>query len=237
MSTEIISAQAFKLKGRLYTLTVVHMLNADKSLFEEQVIKAVKSAPRLFEATPVILDSSFLDDESFDLVWTITCLKKYGMLPIAIQTMNPNHVTLALEIGLAVLSSSANQDKSLNIEEKLSKDSDPILSKPRLHNLPVRSGQQIVSQHGDLIVTSSVSHGAELLAAGNIHVYGALRGRALAGINGNKDARIFCHSLDAELVAIAGIYCLSEAIQAVNYPCQIFLREERIYVEALATKS
>jgi septum site-determining protein MinC len=230
MVTETVSSQAFKLKGRLYTLTVVHMLNADKNLFKEQVLKAVKTAPRLFEATPVILDCSFLADENFDLVWTCACLKKHGMLVIAVQSALPEHIALAAKIGLPVLSSSSTQDKNFVAEE--SKE-EAKSHEARLHNTPVRSGQQIASPYGDLIITSAVSYGAELLAAGNIHVYGALRGRALAGINGNKDVRIFCQSLDAELVSIAGVYCLSDAIRAINYPCQIFLQNERIQVAAL----
>jgi septum site-determining protein MinC len=97
----------------------------------------------------------------------------------------------------------------------------------------VRSGQQFVAKGGDLIVTSSVSHGAELLADGSIHIYGALRGRALAGLSGDVDARIFCHSLEAELVSIAGYYRLSDAIEPVNAPCQIFLVGEQIHIERL----
>jgi len=231
MVNETVNSQAFKLKGRLYTLTVVHIINPDKDLFKEQVAKAVKSAPRLFEATPVVLDCCFLVDEDFDFSWTISCLKKHGMIPIAVQAMLPSHIALAAKIGLPVLSSSSNNDKDFNTEEKPKEVVKKFES--RIHSNPVRSGQQIASPTGDLTITSSVSHGAELLAAGNIHVYGALRGRALAGITGNRDVRIFCQSLDAELVSIAGIYCLSEAIRAINYPCQIFLQDERIQVAAL----
>ncbi len=97
----------------------------------------------------------------------------------------------------------------------------------------MRSGQQVVAKGADLIVTSSVSHGAELLADGNIHVYGTLRGRALAGISGDIEARIFCQSLDAELVSIAGFYRISDAIEPVNGPCQIYLANEHIVVEPL----
>ncbi len=77
---------------------------------------------------------------------------------------------------------------------------------------PVRSGQQIFAERGDLVIVASVSPGAELVARGNIHVYGALRGRALAGVHGDSAARIFCQGLDAELIAIAGLYKLSDAI-------------------------
>lgn len=232
MVEEIVKSQAFKLKGRLYTLTVVHMIDTDKNLFQEQLVKAVKSAPRLFTGTPVIIDCSFITDENFDLSWTVACLKQHGMLPIAIQAVSPSYIALAAQENLPVLSASASQDKTFQDQENsTAKQSAP--SNFRHHMSPIRSGQQVTSPSGDLIVTAAVSHGAELLAAGNIHIYGALRGRALAGITGNKEARIFCQSLDAELVAIAGIYCLSEVIHKVNYPCQIFLRDERIQIEAL----
>ena len=100
---------------------------------------------------------------------------------------------------------------------------------------PVRSGQQIHSE-GDLIVFGLVSTGAELLAAGNIHVYGPLRGRALAGLQGNKNARIFCQSFEAELVSIAGNYKLI-AEQDQKYwkkPLQTYLTKDRLHLEALS---
>ncbi len=100
---------------------------------------------------------------------------------------------------------------------------------------PIRSGQQVYAEGADLIVLSSVSHGAELLADGNIHVYGALRGRALAGIQGNTEARIFCQSLEADLLSIAGRYMVSEAIekyQKVGMQ-QIYLENDRLNISLL----
>lgn len=82
---------------------------------------------------------------------------------------------------------------------------------------PVRSGQRIYAPHCDLIVTNHVSAGAELIADGNIHVYGMMRGRALAGAGGDRDAQIFCSNLSAELVSIAGEYWLSDNIPAEFY--------------------
>jgi septum site-determining protein MinC len=82
----------------------------------------------------------------------------------------------------------------------------------RLVTEPVRSGTQIYARGTDLIVTAAVSAGAELVADGHIHVYGALRGRALAGAGGDVEARIFCSRLEAELVSIAGRYLVSEQL-------------------------
>lgn len=95
---------------------------------------------------------------------------------------------------------------------------------------PVRSGQQVYAPDGDLIVLASVSAGAEILADGNIHVYGTLRGRALAGVKGDTQARIFCHSMAAELVSVAGQYKISEDIDrsVLGKPTQVYLDKDAL---------
>lgn len=106
-------------------------------------------------------------------------------------------------------------------------------SNTRVITQPVRSGQQIYARGGDLIVLASVSHGSELLADGHIHVYGALRGRALAGITGDTNAHIFCHSLEAELISIAGQYKISEDIEqtAWKLAVDISLVQNRLQIK------
>lgn len=100
---------------------------------------------------------------------------------------------------------------------------------------PVRSGQRVYAKSGDLIVLSSVNTGAEVMADGHIHVYGALRGRALAGVKGNVEARIFCHSLEADLIAIAGYYLTNEDLPADKRgrAVQISLSQEHLIIDAL----
>ncbi len=103
---------------------------------------------------------------------------------------------------------------------------------------PLRSGQRVYAP-GDLIVLESVSNGAELIAGGNIHVYGPLRGRALAGAHGDTGARIFGINLEPELVAIAGVYRTAEQPlpQAVHgVPAQIYLRDDKLCIEALGAR-
>ncbi len=231
MSENITNTQAFKLKGRLYTFTVLHVLNTDIKVFSQQFAETVVKAPKLFERTPVVFDLSSVNHSEFDLqsLWQVA--RDYGMIPVAIQGGSPIHDTIAHCQGLAVLNASTTHDKP--IIERSIESTPPEPSKSKLIATPVRSGQQVVAKGGDLIVTSSVSHGAELLADGTIHVYGALRGRALAGISGDLDARIFCQSLEAELVSIAGFYMLSDAIQPVDGPCQIYLLDEHIVIETL----
>ena len=231
MSENTTQTQAFKLKGRIYTFTVLQMLNTDKTIFLQQLADTVVKAPKLFERAPVVMDLSSVAHLDFDLQGLCQMAREHGMIPVAIQGGSQLHDTLAQCQGLAVLNSSTSQDKPI-IEQSL--ESAPTESnKSKLITTPVRSGQQVVAKGSDLIVISSVSHGAELLADGSIHVYGALRGRALAGISGDVDARIFCHSLDAELVSIAGFYRLSDAIDPINGPCQIYLLDEHICIEPL----
>jgi septum site-determining protein MinC len=97
---------------------------------------------------------------------------------------------------------------------------------------PVRSGQRIYST-GDLIILAQVSAGAEIMAEGNIHVYGSLRGRALAGVQGNTEARIFCSDLQAELISIAGNYKVSEDLNGtvLHQPVQIYLQNHTLVIK------
>jgi septum site-determining protein MinC len=117
------------------------------------------------------------------------------------------------------------------------KDDDPISDESTtvLITKPIRSGQRIYS-HGDLIVLAQVGAGAEILAEGNIHVYGTLRGRALAGVQGNVDARIFCSDLQAELISIAGHYKISDDIQGAvsNTPIQFYLQKYALVIKTIA---
>jgi septum site-determining protein MinC len=83
-----------------------------------------------------------------------------------------------------------------------------------LHHQPVRSGQRVYARNRDLIVTAAVGAGAEVMADGCVHIYGSLRGRALAGARGDANARVFCHEFNAELVSIAGVFRVFETIPA-----------------------
>ncbi len=101
---------------------------------------------------------------------------------------------------------------------------------------PLRSGQKIYAHRADLIVIGMVSQGAEIIADGNIHVYGPLRGKAMAGANGNKSMRIFTTQLDAELLSVAGIYHLLEKKPSKalhNNPALIELRDNTLFIQAL----
>ncbi len=231
MTTDnLLKTQAFKLKGRLFTFTVLQLQSVVCEVIVKQLIEMVSQAPKLFENTPIVLDCSAIDSDALDLSSLCQMIRELGVVPIAIQGGNAFLQTCARALGLAVLNASATHDKPL--ETSIDTVTTSITKSKRV-NSPIRSGQQIVSKAADLIIAASVSHGAEVLSEGNIHVYGALRGKALAGMNGDRDARIFCLSLDAELVSIAGFYLVRESLHPVTSPCQIYLQDEQIKIDTL----
>ena len=165
-----------------------------------------------------------------------------GQLEHCMWAANKQQEKRALEANLAILrqnstfenySKSPGTDKNtlskhhkvLHNNRSLEENSTniPRTTNNKLILSPVRSGQQIYAPDGDITVIGSVSHGAELLADGNIHVYGALRGRALAGINNNNQARIFCNSLEADLISIAGQFKISENINQKFWKKHFFI--------------
>jgi septum site-determining protein MinC len=115
------------------------------------------------------------------------------------------------------------------VEEK------PIACRSMFITQPVRSGQQIYAKQTDLIIMSNVSEGAEVLADGHIHVYGALRGRALAGAQGDESARIFSRSMEAELLSIAGNFILNEEIRARIWKesAQVYFKDNVLHLKSL----
>jgi len=224
MQDNLTIPQVLRLKGRLYTVTVIQLMHIDDEFFKQQMQDYVTQAPKLLKQMPVILDFSLIQSKLTTLLPYQSILQKLNIYLIGIQGPQTWLVDLAQKHQLPMFQASANQDKELRpSQETLPKTTKMVMQ-------PVRSGQQIVSQGADLIVLSSVGHGAELLSDGHIHVYGPLRGRALAGINGDKQARIFCTQLDAELVSIAGFYRLRESIPVINGPCQIFINDERLQI-------
>ena len=104
------------------------------------------------------------------------------------------------------------------------------------HNEVLRTGQCLVQDHGDIILNAGINSGSEVIASGNIHIYGSVRGRVIAGAGGNVAARIFCHCLEAELVSIAGTYCVADDIPAhvTKKPVHIYLNDsQELVFEAL----
>ncbi len=122
-----------------------------------------------------------------------------------------------------------------DVDLSVSREVEYVVKAPLLIDKPVRSGQQIYARDTDLIVMGQVGPGAEIIADNNIHIYGPLRGRALCGVSGNASARIFCQSLEAELVSVAGNFRMLETIpeELRGKPAQIWLDKDRLNIEPL----
>jgi septum site-determining protein MinC len=232
---------AFELKGSLFTLAVLHLLSPDLNAFVAELRRHAQKTPNLFKSMPVVIDLQRIsrDEREIDFTSFQHLLKQHGLIPVGIRHGNEKQNLAAQAAGLPLLSSQSSQvsakTKAKVAEKKLSEI-------PTGHTMvvtsPVRSGQQIYAKDANLIVLAQVSHGAEILADGHIHVYGTLRGRALAGIKGDKTARIFCQYLDAELVSIAGVYKLHDSLPTsiVAPIIQIYLESDKIQVEGISGK-
>lgn len=233
---------SFEIKGGVYPLTTLRLLNNDLVVLGKQLQERIMQAPSFFSNAPVVLDLTILAQEQIgtDIIQLANIMRDHKLIPVAIKGGSPEHRRLALEHGIASLAASTETQPKLSPTTQ-SKSATAIQpqqpAKPQYHaakliTTPVRSGQQIYAANSDLVVTASVSQGAELLADGHIHVYGNLRGRALAGVNGDKNARIFCQSLEAELVSIAGHYKVSEDIEKIAWKvaAEINLQNDNLQV-------
>ena len=226
--------KAFELKGRMMTLSVLRVLTSDLDILSQQLDAKIAAAPDLFQNFPVLLDVEALPPDAqraFDIARLDRLLRVRSFVPVGMRGAGDVLCGIAAGVGIGVISAGGTSAR-----RKPAKDS---VAAPRTANVlvqkPVRSGQQIYAKDGDLTVLSTVSPGAEIMADGNVHVYGSLRGRVLAGVSGNTEARIFCRDLDAELVSIAGHYWISEKIQESDRgrPVQIFLNGESLVIEPL----
>ena len=222
-------------QGAVFTVMVVRAGMLRDPVFETELAEQIRLSPRFFLNAPVVLDlkdaAEFTREAEFAEAREI--LRRHTLSLIGVQNSAPAQLEAAAGAGLASFAPNAPQPgRSPPREPTRSASATPVAAKTRLVTQPVRSGTQIYARGADLVVTAAVSPGAEIIADGNIHVYGALRGRALAGAGGDVDARIFCSRLEAELVSIAGRYLVSEQLpsEQQGFPVQIALVDERLTV-------
>lgn len=236
---EPVSTPAFELKAGPLTLPILKLLAGDMDELARQLALKVEQAPGFFRNAPVLIELQAVSGAgtAVDFALLVGLLRGYGMIPFGVRGGSEQQNSMAEMMELAVLSgaperSSARRPATQPATE-VPRQAAPAAT--RVVTQPVRSGQRIYAAGGDLIVIAPVSSGAELLADGNIHVYGALRGRALAGVSGDSSRRIFCYDLQAELVAIAGRYRVSEDIapSTRGRPVQILLQDGTFCIDEL----
>lgn len=224
----------FKLKGSRVTMTILELYQYDYQSFNDTLAATVNSAPDFFNQTPVILSLEKCSQDGFiDFIELGELCREYGLVPVAIRGGSDEQLVSANVAGLPTLPPATGKEKSSDLQpeaavtiREIEVEVEVPVSANKVITTPVRSGQQIYAAGGDLVIIAPVSAGAEILADGNIHVYGPLRGRALAGVKGDTNARIFCQSLEAELISIAGNYKVNEDLQKEHWKGNIQARLE-----------
>ena len=241
-------------------LAQLRVRTLDASVVHRELADKVRDAPQLFARAGVCVDFSALAAEpSHDEARTVLeAVRLAGMLPVGIAYGTSETAMLAEQLGLPVLAKfraafdrgdgSAGGAEAPTAQRSAEAKSVGASAPPTvipqgvassagalIHATPVRSGQQVHAKGRDLAVVAAVGAGAEVIADGSLHVYGPLRGRALAGARGDADARIFCTDFHAELVAIAGVFKVFEDIPASlrGKAVQVRLVDDQIDVSPL----
>lgn len=227
-------------QGALFTVMVVRAGMLRDPAFAHELATQVERSPRFFQNAPVVLDLKGAEGfaGAAEFADARELLRDHTLALVGVQNAEPAQLAAAAAAGLASFAPSSAAPSRRSPAPAAAKPAaaapppEPPRSTARLVTTPVRSGTQIYARGADLIVTASVSPGAELVADGNIHVYGPLRGRALAGAGGDTEARIFCSRLEAELVSIAGRYLVSEQLPADQhgFSVQIALLNDQLTI-------
>jgi septum site-determining protein MinC len=220
--------QQVRLRGRSYVAFVFCPVVPIVAWLEE-IDATLARSPGFFVGKPVVLDLSAVDLSQSAIAHLVASLETRNIRVLGIEGVDESHLTTSMPPLLT-------GGRHCVLEQNKPK---PPEAKPKPTSLllesPVRSGQSIIFTEGDVTVLGSVGSGAEIVAGGSIHIYGTLRGRAMAGVNGNSAARIYCQRIEAELLAIDGYYQTAEQIDATlrNQPAQAWLEGDVMKITPL----
>jgi septum site-determining protein MinC len=247
--------QAGELKIGQVGIANLRVRTLDVEKLVQEMRERVARAPKLFGRAAVILDFGGLSQtpELATAQALLDGLREAGVLPVALAYGTSEIELLSQQLGLPLLAKFRAQYERIEggaapaaAAPPPPKPAAPAATKPapaatpstkpgRMQRNAVRSGQQLYAENCDLTVLSTVGAGAEVIADGSIHIYGSLRGRALAGARGNTEARIFCRDFHAELVAIAGHYKVLDDVpmDLRGKAVQVWLEQDQIKIAAL----
>ena len=234
---------AVELKGSVFTLPILQIQAVSISEIESDLLTHLSKARKFFENAPVVIDLKSIakTEHDFDFHGLMKLLSQQHLIPVGVKNGSNQQDALAVSAGLAILKGGitppdveekpSEKTKVESTADNVAKNSvSPVIADPnktKVVTQPVRSGQQVYAKGGDLIILAPVNHGAEIIADGNIHVYSNMRGRALAGVRGDVSASIFCQSMEAELVAIAGNFRVFEE----DMPVELKSKSVRIHLD------
>jgi septum site-determining protein MinC len=249
--------ELFQIRGHLYNLVTLRLIEPEDHRFFPLLQNAIARAPEFFRHAPVVLDATaVVGRPPPNMAEFARRLRQQRLVPVGVQNGDEAWTQAALNAGLGLFPAGRPAEVLRRQEAPPDGPQEALKAVPQpdpgakagagaqaaersraatIVTEPVRAGQQVHARGGDLVVLAPVSPGAELLAEGHVHVYSSLRGRAHAGIGGDQDARIFCYSLHAQLVSIAGLYLVNAEIEErwLGKRVQIRCVDEAIVMEEL----
>lgn len=228
------------IKGEMSLLSIVQLADTSMNEVRQSLADKRDSLPGLFANSPVIVDCGKLGEACVEVDFSAIrqLLVELGFIPVGIRNFPEELAEEVMQAGWAILRNS-RPETTTRIGKPMDEPDEQLESPDRqsvtVIERPVRSGQQVYFPDGDVVVLQHTSAGSEVLAGGSVHVYGSLRGRVLAGIQGDASARIFCQKLEAELVAIAGNYRLLDDIETdlKGRPAMVWLEGEKLRISPM----
>lgn len=222
-------------------MTLLDLKTINVTAIRAELAEKVAQSPAFFAQSPIVFGLEQLSEteqRALPLAELCALCRELKLVPTATRGAMAELLSETIRLGLAVLPKGRTKtaEAAAPAEESAPAPAGQTAAAPaRIITTPIRSGQQIYARGGDLIVMAAVSPGAEILADGNIHIYGALRGRALAGVQGDENARIFCSSQEAELVAVAGQFMVDEVLRTNHWKeaVQIYVVGGKIQIAPL----
>jgi septum site-determining protein MinC len=219
------SAPAIDIRFGQVGLIQVRIRSTDPGAILDELTGRVASAPLFFQRTGVCLDLTALgrDPQLEEMRAVMDAVRRAGMLPVGLIGGSAAVAALSAALELPVLAPFRPQTQAVPVVQAAER-AEPVIP-ALLQQQPVRSGQRLYARSRDLVVTATVGAGAEAIADGCVHVYGSLRGRAVAGARGERSARVFCREFHAELVSVAGVFRVFETLpsELAGKPVQAWL--------------
>lgn len=214
-------------------LVQVRIRTIDPGVILDELTGRIATAPRFFERTAVCLDLSALETspDVAEVRGVIDAVRRAGMLSIGLTTGSLGVDALSSALQIPVLSHFRAQNQVVPVVQAAPPPPETAGAPALMHHQTVRSGQRVYARNRDLVVTAAVGAGAEVMADGCVHIYGALRGRAMAGARDDVTARVFCQEFHAELVSIAGVFRVFETIppDLAGKPVQAWLDGDALH--------
>ena len=240
------NALSFEIKSASLPLVSFMVKSADITVVAQDLQTRLGDTPDFFDNDPVLVDLQHLDDQAgpLDLPALVQLLRSFRMNPVALRPNNAAHEAAAILAGLFLTTEARTLPQNPAMQEVV-REVEVIREVVRevttggsamVVDKPLRSGQHVYAKGRDLVVLAMVNPGAEIMADGHIHVYAPLRGKAIAGAKGDTSARIFTHSLEAELLSIAGVYRTSDTPlpkEVAGKAAQVWLAGDKLVMLAL----